>query len=273
MNTTSCIALLMLSGAGALAAPPDHARHVAGQPARDSVDLGRSRLSLILVPPGVFQMGSPQVLATPDGWDNEVERPVHQVTITKGFWIGEFSITQRQWEEVMGNNPSYFAGAGPDLPVEQVSWTDAQAFIAKVNGKQTRWTVRLPTEAEWEYAARAGTTGETYGPVDSIAWYAGNNSRTTHPVGQKRPNGFGLYDMLGNVWQWCEDWFAPYASAPAIDPQGPPDGEKRVMRGGCWYCDAIHARAARRNRDPQEHLSRSIGFRIVAVPRAGSAGG
>ena len=106
--------------------------------------------------------------------------------------------------------------------MEQVAFNDVPAFLAKVNTMQTRWTVRLPTEAEWEYAARAGSTGEAYGPLDDIAWYGGNGSHTTHPVGQKLPNAFGLYDMLGNVWQWCQDWFGPYSSEPAIDPQGPP---------------------------------------------------
>jgi formylglycine-generating enzyme required for sulfatase activity len=119
---------------------------------------------------------------------------VHKVTISKDFWIGQFPVTQQQWQEVMGNNPSYCRSAGPDAPVEQVSWNDAQVFIAKLNGGQTRWTVRLPTEAEWEYASRAGTTEETYGPLDDIAWHKSNNSGSTHPVGQKVPNAFGLYD-------------------------------------------------------------------------------
>lgn len=241
----------------------------------DYVDLGKSRLVVIKIPAGTFRMGTDQVLTADENWKpcspcpprNDVERPVHQVTISKDFWMGQFVVTQRQWQEVMGSNPSYLRGAGPDAPVEQVSWRDVQAFLAKVNAIQTRWTVRLPTEAEWEYAARAGTTGETYGPLDDIAWYRADSGHTTHPVGQKLPNAFGLYDMLGNVWQWCQDWFGPYSSAPAIDPQGALKGEKHVTRGGCFYCDAIHERAARRNRDLEEHLSRSIGFRIVAVPR------
>ncbi len=231
----------------------------------DYVDLGTSRLALVKVPAGTFQMGTTQVLTANNDWDNDVEHPVHEVRITKDFWMGQFPVTQRQWQEMMGNNPSYFRDAGPDAPVEQVSWNDAQAFIAKLNSRQTRWTVRLPTEAEWEYASRAGTTGETYGPLDDIAWSKGNNTGSTHPVGQKAPNAFGLYDMLGNVWQWCQDWFGPYTGAPVADPQGEPTGGKRVMRGGCFYCAAVHCRAARRNRDPQEHLSRSIGFRVVAV--------
>ena len=241
----------------------------------DYVELVKSRLVVVRIPAGTFRMGTDQVLTADDHWKpcqkcpprNDVERPAHQVTISKDFWMGQFPVTQQQWQEVMGSNPSDFRGAGPDAPVEQVTWKDVQSFVVKVNAIQSRWTVRLPTEAEWEYASRAGTTSETYGPLNDIAWYSDNGSGTTHPAGQKLPNAFGLYDMLGNVWQWCQDWFGPYSSAPAIDPKGPPTGERRVTRGGCFYCDAIHERAARRNRDLEEHSSRSVGFRIVAVPR------
>lgn len=114
--------------------------------------------------------------------------------------MGRYPITQIQWQNVMGSNPSYCQRAGPDAPVEQVTWTEVQAFSAKVNESQSRWTVRLPTEAGWEYACRAGTSGETYAPLSDIAWYAANNTRTTHPVGERQPHSFGLYDMLGNVW-------------------------------------------------------------------------
>jgi formylglycine-generating enzyme required for sulfatase activity len=211
----------------------------------DSINLGSSWLFIVRIPPGQFWMGTNLVLTAEENWTNDVERPVHQVTISNDFWLGEFVVTQRQFQEVMGNNPSYFRDAGPDAPVEQVDWNQVQAFLAKVNAAQSQWTVRLPTEAEWEYAARAGTTDEAYGPIDQIAWYRANSSRTTHPVGMKLPNAFGLYDMLGNVWQWCHDWFGPYTGAPAVDPQGAPTGERRVTRGGCFYCDALHERAAR----------------------------
>lgn len=220
-------------------------------------------------------MGSDLQIKADDYWNpctncaarNDVEWPVHQVTVSNDFWMGQFDITQEQWQAVMGNNPSHAQVAGPTGPVEQVSWKDVQVFLAKVNTMQTRWTVRLPTEAEWEYAARAGSTGETYGPLDDIAWYKANGDGATHPVGQKKPNAFGLYDMLGNVWQWCQDWFGPYPSDAVTDPQGAPAGDKHPTRGGCYYCDAIHERAARRNRDLEDHLSLTIGFRIVAVPR------
>lgn len=245
------------------------------------VPLGESGLGIevVPIPAGTFQMGSEQVIKADDHWKlcsecpsrNDVERPVHQVTIRKDFWMGRFPVTQRQWQAVMGTNPSFPATARPDAPVDQVSWKDVQAFLIKLNSRQSAWTVRLPTEAEWEYAARAGSKEERYGPLDEIAWYAANNSGTTHPVGQKAPNAFGLYDMLGNVWQWCQDWFAPYSSAPAIDPRGAASGDRHPTRGGCFYCDAVHERAARRNRDLEEHASRTIGFRIIAVPRMAQA--
>ncbi len=241
----------------------------------DYVEFGRSRLAVVKIPAGTFRMGSTQVIHADDYWNpcpncaprNEVERPVHQVTISKDFWMGKFDVTQKQWQDVMGNNPSFNRTAGPDAPVEQVSWKDVQSFLAKANAMQSRWTLRLPTEAEWEYGARAGSTGETYGPLDEIAWYKGNGGGKTHPVGQKKPNAFGLYDMLGNVWQWCQDWFGPYPSEPVTDPQGAAAGDKHPTRGGCYYCDAVHERAARRNRDLENHSSRNISFRIVAIPR------
>jgi formylglycine-generating enzyme required for sulfatase activity len=239
------------------------------------IDLGKSRVIIVKIPAGTFRMGSDQVIYADDAWKpcpacaprNEVERPVHQVTISKDFWMGQFDVTQKQWQDVMGSNPSGNRAAGPDAPVEQVSWKDVQSFLEKANTMQTRWTLRLPTEAEWEYAARAGSRGETYGSLDDIAWYKGNGGGTTHPVGQKKPNDFGLHDMLGNVWQWCQGWFGPYLSDPVTDPQGAPTGDEHPTRGGCYYCDAVHERAARRNRDLEDHSSLSIGFRIVAVPR------
>jgi len=239
------------------------------EPTPDSIDLRASRLLLVKIPHGTFRMGTDQVFTREDGWINDVERPVHEVTITKDFWMGQFPVTQREWQEVMGNSPSYFKD--PDAPVEQISFADAQAFLEKLNATQREWTVRLPTEAEWEYAARAGTSDEIYGPLDEIAWYGSNGARTTRRVGQKRPNAFGFYDMLGNVWQWCQDWFGPYTAESAVDPQGAPTGELRITRGGCFYCDAVHERAARRNRDLVDHSSRSIGFRVVATPANGKA--
>lgn len=266
--------LTILALTGLMALPP------AGTPQQSNyVDLNKSRLTIVKIPAGTFRMGSDRIIHANDAWGpcfscsprNEVERPVHQVTISKDFWMGQFDVTQKQWQDVMGNNPSGNLAAGPDAPVEQVSWKDVQSFLAKANAMQSVWTLRLPTEAEWEYAARAGSTNETYGPLDEIAWYKANGGRTTHPVGQKKPNAFGLYDMLGNVWQWCQDWFGPYPDDAMIDPQGVASGDRHPTRGGCYYCDAVHERAARRNRDLEDHSSRSIGFRIAAVPRKAGA--
>ncbi len=248
---------------------------------RAFIDVGRARLALVEIPPGTFRMGTDEVIHADDGWKicptcpsrNDVERPAHQVTISREFWMGRFPVTQGQWQEVMGNNPAHNRSAGPDAPVEQVGWNDVQAFLARLNAAQNRWTARLPTEAEWEYAARAGSNEDAYGPLDSIAWYGGNTTGSTHPVGQKRPNAFGLYDMLGNVWQWCQDWFGPYPDSASVDPQGAPTGDRRVTRGGCFYCAAVHERAARRNRDLVDHASATIGFRIVAVRRSPAAAG
>lgn len=255
--------------------PDNYGQNAAKKVDVGHVDAGKTKIAVVRVPPGTFMMGSPLVITADDGWKlcascpvrNNVERPVHQVTITDDFWMGEFTVTQGQWQAVMGGNPSYFRNVGPDAPIESVDFRDVQVFLAKVNATQSRWIVRLPTEAEWEFAARAGTTGETYGPLDQIAWYRDDSGSSIHPVGQKAPNAFGLYDMLGNVWQWCQDWFGSYTSAAAIDPQGPSSGDRRVTRGGCFYCDGVHERAPRRNRDLEDHSSRSVGFRIAAVPR------
>ena len=258
--------LLLLVPTVCVSATADPRRYVAA---------GDTRIAIIRIPPGRFLMGTNEAIHADDSWKpcascpprNDAERPAHQVTITHEFWMGEFDVTQGQWQAVMGTNPSHSKESGPDAPVERVSWNDVQQFLGKVNASQQEWMVRLPTEAEWEYAARAGTTTETYGPLDDIAWYRGNGGGKTHRAGEKRPNAFGLYDMLGNVWQWCSDWFGPYPSATAVDPTGPESGDKRIDRGGCYYCDAIHERASRRNRDTVEHASPSIGFRIVAVPK------
>ena len=163
----------------------------------------------------------------------------HEVTITKPFYMGKYVVTQEQYEAIMGNNPSHFKGA--QNPVEMVSWDDAQAFCQKLSKKSGK-TVRLPTEAEWEYACRAGTStkyysGDSEEDLKRVAWYEANSNDTTHPVGQKEPNKFGLYDMHGNVWQWCQDWYGDYTANEVADPQGPAQGASRVLRGGSWYHD------------------------------------
>ena len=151
-------------------------------------------MELVYIPPGEFMMGDSN------------EKPVHHVTISQGFWMGKYEVTQSQYESVAGTNPSKFKGCS-DCPVEQVSWNDTKEFISKLNAKNDGFIYSLPTEAQWEYAARAGTTGDHYGDIDSIAWYDSNSANKTHAVGQKQPNAFGLYDMSGNVEEWVQDWF------------------------------------------------------------------
>jgi formylglycine-generating enzyme required for sulfatase activity len=166
------------------------------------------------------------------------QKPVHQVTISRGFRIGQTEVTQEAWQRIMGTNPSSFKGA--KLPVDSVSWDEARNYCQAVG-------MRLPTEAEWEYAARADISQDPYGDLDQIAWYAGNSGKTTHPVGTKQANPWGLYDMLGNVWEWVEDWYAaPYPDGDAIDPKGPPSGKVRTLRGGAWGMVRRNAHASYR---------------------------
>ena len=179
-------------------------------------------LTYVWIPPGTFMMGC----SPGDTECDDEEKPAHRVTITKGFWLGRTPVTQQAYQRVTGRNPSYFKGA--NLPVETVNWDEAEAYCGAIGG-------RLPTEAEWEYAARAGSTSARYGNLDGIAWYEGNSGSETHEVGQKLANAFGLYDMLGNVWQWVADWYGPYQSGAQSDPSAVGSGQSRALRGGSWY--------------------------------------
>ena len=173
-------------------------------------------------------------------------------------------VTQGQWEAVMGSNPSRFPECGLDCPVEQVSWEDAQEFIRRLNAMDGAGTYRLPTEAEWEYAARAGTTGDRYGNLNAIAWYADNSGvARPHPVGQKAPNAWGLHDMLGNVWEWVEDWYDSYPGGAVTDPRGPGSGSHRVHRGGGWLINAGYCRSSNRNYDTPGDRFFNRGFRLL----------
>lgn len=208
-------------------------------------------LTYVWIPPGTFQMG-----CSPDDSEcTSVEKPAHSVTITRGFWIGQTPVTQAAYKKVVGSNPSGFHG--DQLPVELVSWYDAQAYCEDVE-------MRLPTEAEWEYAARGGTTEARYGPLERVAWYSGNSGNTTHEVAQKQPNAYGLYDMLGNVWHWVWDWCEPYDGASAVDPKGPPTGQFRVLRGGSWAVDATTVRVSFRNSHfVPDNRTMNLGFRCA----------
>jgi formylglycine-generating enzyme required for sulfatase activity len=214
-----------------------------------------SDAEFVLIEPGTFQMGDS---------DNG---PIHQVTLTKPFWIQKTEVTQRQWAAVMRSKPSHFQQCGASCPVERVSYADVQEFIAKLNARSKK-KYRLPTEAEWEYAARAGTTADygTPGPVTRGGWTYDNSEYTTHPVGKLRPNAWGLYDMEGNVWEWVNDWKAPYPSDPTTDPAGPVSGDRRVLRGGSWVDDARAACSATRFSDFPDQAHRSYGFRLARTP-------
>jgi formylglycine-generating enzyme required for sulfatase activity len=190
------------------------------------------------------------------------EKPVHTVRISKAFWLGKTEVTQGLWQAVMGSNPSYFK-SGDNYPVEQVSWDDCQSFITKLNQMVGGNAFRLPTEGEWEYACRAGTTGDRYGNIDSIAWYSSNSGSTTRPVGQKQANGWGLYDTLGNVWEWCQDWYGGYSSSYQTDPTGPASGAGRVRRGGGWFYRAQLVRSAIRDLYDPGDYGYTLGFRLA----------
>ena len=192
------------------------------------------------------------------------ERPLHPVQITKPFGLGRFEVTQQEWTSIMGVNPSHFEGT--NRPVENVSWYDVQSFMAKLNGRGDGYKYRLPTEAEWEYAARAGSTGSRYGDLNDIAWYYYNAGNQTHPVGQKQPNAWGLYDMIGNVWEWVQDYYSSnyYLYSPVIDPPGPSAGSARVLRGSAWNIDySWGLSVARRGGDVPDSLSAFSGFRCL----------
>ena len=197
---------------------------------------------------------------------NGSEKPAHQV-ILNAFFIGKYEVTQAQWYEVMGNNPSYFSGCN-NCPVEKVSWNEVQDFIRKLNQK-TGKNFRLPTEAEWEFAARGGNQSRAYkyagsDNINEVAWYYDNAGNKTHPVGQKSPNELGLYDMSGNVWEWCNDWYGNYTSTGDNNPSGPVRGSYRVFRGGSWNYGAIHCRSAYRINLSPDDRDNFIGFRLVS---------
>ena len=225
-----------------------------------TLDLGNKvTMKLVLIPAGKFLMGSPE---TEKGRSKDEAQ--HEVTISKPFHLGVTEVTQEQYETVMGNNPSAFKGK--TNPVENVSWNDAVEFCKKVSAK-TGKTVRLPTEAEWEYACRAGTAGQHAGKSDGMGWLEGNSGKSTHSVGQKQANAWGLYDMHGNVWEWCEDGYGEYPAGAANDPKGLPTGTDRVLRGGSWGNSSQDCRSARRFRFAPVHRYYRLGFRVALETR------
>lgn len=221
-------------------------------------------MEFVFIKGGTFQMGD----TFGDG-DSD-EKPVHQVTVSD-FCLGKYPVTQGQWQAVMGNNPSHFK-KGDNYPVEEVSWEDAREFIWKLN-QQTGKNYRLPTEAEWEYGARSGGKKEKWAGTSkeselvAYAWYESNSGNQTHPVGQKKPNGLGLYDMSGNVWEWCQDWYGSYPAGPLTDPEGPLSGSDRVVRGGAWDGLPCYVRSASRDGGAPSGRDDFIGFRLVRTSK------
>jgi formylglycine-generating enzyme required for sulfatase activity len=233
--------------------------------------VGVCPVGYVRIAPGTFVMGSPE--SETGRGDDELQ---HRVTLTRAHCMKATEVTQGEWQALMGSNPSAFQNCGENCPVEQVSWDDAVAFanalsrreglpecypLGRFSGLDCRG-YRLPTEAEWEYAARAGTTAARFGDVDDVAWYDGNSGGTTHPVGQKQANAWGLYDMLGNVWEWTGDWYGAHLDA-ATDPTGAASGTSRVFRGGSWFFYLRGARASDRGDTAPDNRNLNLGFRLV----------
>ncbi len=229
-------------------------------------------VTMVWIEPGTFMMGS--LDNDPDADDREFPR--HQVTLTEGFWMGKYEVTQEQWVAVMGDRDFYFDGR-PTHPAESINHDDiSNDFLPAVNATEPGDPWRLPTEAEWEYACRAGHDGTRfwwgddpgYGGLGDYAWYTGNNDPYgTKPVGQKIPNPWGLYDMHGNVWEWCSDWYDSdyYDISPSTDPQGPANGSFRLLRGGSWGSLPLYCRSAYRGYSIPSRRSVILGFRLVRV--------
>ena len=221
--------------------------------------VGGVTFRMIRVEAGTFWMGSTT--------GNSNEQPVHSVTLSADYYIGETEVTQELWTAVMGNNPSYFT-SDSKLPVECVSWNDCKTFITKLNAL-TGTDFRLPTEAEWEFAARGGnkSKGYTYSgsnAIGDVAWYASNSKNKTHVVKTKTPNELGIYDMSGNVWEWCSDWIGNYSSAAVTDPQGPSSGSDRIIRGGSRDFNATYCRSAHRSKAAPTEAGSNAGLRLAS---------
>lgn len=223
------------------------------------------RIRMLPVPPGDFLMGSRE--------GERDEQNVTRVTISRPFWLGETEVTQRAWRAVLVRIPAHFV-ADYEQPVEQVSWAEAAGFCriltehARAQGLlPAGYVYRLPTEAEWEYACRAGSAGAYAGKAKAMAWFERNSGNATHVVAQKKPNAWGFFDMHGNVWEWCADWYAPaHPGGAATDPRGPRLGEMRVRKGGSWWEPLDFCTSSFRGRSPPDEQAFHIGFRIALAP-------
>jgi len=280
------VRLTDLGGTGASDTSDGNFTLMTGSPNEITITLpGGVTMELVHIPAGTFMMGSP-----PDERGRGHDENQHQVTLTHGYYIGRYEVTQAQWQAVMGSNPSHFSSCGRDCPVEEVSWDDIcgaltgtdctpSSFIGKLNAYLGTTDLRLPTEAEWERAARAGTQSpfsfDTSGNQDwdlycgafaeaqPYMWWCNNASGSTHPVGSKQPNSYGLFDMHGNVWEWVADQYAQYPTTPVTDPTGPTSAPDRVFRGGTWYGGAQACRSASRGHSNSWGHSRLVGFRLA----------
>jgi formylglycine-generating enzyme required for sulfatase activity len=267
-NTEEVIHSSKTAAADAVVKNENNAGQSAETPGRASlrkrIDLGNGIfMDFVLIPAGEFNMGSPQM----EKGRNPSEGPAHQVKISQYYYMSMYEVTQDQYRAVMGKNPSYF-GQG-NYPVENVSWEEAVEFCQQTSSKFS-YSLRLPTEAEWEYACRGRTQtrfsfGDNAGDLSVYGWYEINSYKKTHPVGQKKANPFGLYDMHGNVWEWCSDWFDSqyYENSPMLDPAGPSTGQGSVLRGGGWLNGENICRSATRIGLTQTNKSSYIGFRVV----------
>jgi len=225
---------------------------------------------MIYIPPGTFMMGSPP--SEEFRFDDEEQ---HKVTLTKGFFIGATEVTIEQWQMVMGHDPSQSKNTGKNHPVEMASWNACQAFIMKLNKLEKSRRYRLPTEAEWEYACRAGSSSAfSNGDIaqakcgrepslDKVGWYCGNTKEETQPVAKKEANIWGLYDMHGNAWEWCQDWYAKYPTGHSINPKGPVTGSSRVFRSGGWGLSARSCRSAFRDKYAPDLKCKLLGLRLA----------
>ena len=236
---------------------------------RDTAKVVKNRIGMefVSLSPGSFMMGSEN--GKPD------EKPAHRVNLSSGFLLGRYEVTQGEWKAVMGREHAGFKG--DSFPVQFVTWQDTQDFIARLNAANDGYAYRLPTEAEWEYACRAGTTTDYADELQWLAWYRGNSDQKVHPVGHLHPNAWGLYDMHGNVTEFVSDWYDAnyYQNSPGADPPGPGNGKERVLRGGSFFdpgplpssTDEYLRSAARNHTAPGYGTLEEYGFRIVAVPR------
>ena len=225
-------------------------------PVKDGISI-----DMVRVEAGTFTMGATAEMKNTE----DSEKPTHRVTLTNDYYIGKYEVTQALWQAVMGDDPSYFKG--DNLPVEAVTWDDCQEFIGKLN-RITGKTFRLPTEAEWEYAARGGNKSRGYqysgsNNPSNVAWYDDNSGDKTHAVGTKQPNELGIYDMSGNVWEWCQDWYETYSSSSQVNPTGANSGSCRVVRGVSWYNNARDCRLSLRGSNTPDFRSSNLGLRLV----------